>query len=652
MFKILLFIPLLISPVLSQAEPVPVENFAAKVQFKSVKISPDGKHLAYTFEEGDRVKLGTMNIKTKKGIYAFDVGADREIVQFDWVNNNRLYFLGADITGWLDGAPKNYRAYFANLNGKKRKSIPVQYSNIVSFLENEPDYVLINKYFEDGVKVHKMNVHTLKTDYQAVEPKTVGGMHSTIQFISFDHNDNARLAYEFDPVDKKNYDDDILYIHVRSSNGDWKSLKVNNQRKEKPVFSGLGYNKANDKFYFISNYDLPGKGANGLFEYDFKTNEINLLFRHPDADVISGAYGKNEEFIGAYYEAGYPNYYYLEDDDVAEEVNFHKSIRASFPQSTVSIGTYTKDKNLTTLFVRSDRNPGDYYIFNKNQNKVSYLASVLPSIDKNKMAKVEPFTIQTRDGLKMYGQLTIPKNKELKNLPLIVFPHGGPYGVMDTWRWYPRPQLFANRGYLVLQLNYRGSSGYGSEFEEAGYHEWGAKMQDDITDATLWAIDKGYADKNRICIHGISYGGYAAMQAVVKEPDLYKCSIPDAGTYELAYHMKSTDMFKGNNSLKEWFFTRMLGENFEELNKERSPVYHLDKLKAKLMIVHGTKDVRVTIGNAEILEEKLKEKNIRYETFYKKDGHGFQKVPYRIELYNKMLDFLDQHIGEKSQSSN
>ncbi len=628
-----------------ESKPVPLKNFAQKSEFKNVKISPDGKHIAYTFEDGDRVKLGTMELATKKGIYAFDVGSEREIVQFEWVTKDRIYFVGANITGWLDGAEKDYRAYFANLDGKKREAIPMQYSSIASFLDDDPDHVLINNYSMDGVKIHKMNIHTLKTNYQAVEPKTVGGMNSTIRLISFDHNDEARLAYEFDPVELKNYDDDVLYIHVRPPNGKWSSLKVNNQRNERPIFGDMGFNKSNDKFYFISNYDIPDMGTNGFFEYDFKTNKINLLFRHPDADIIGGAYGKNEELIGAMYEAGYPDYHYLDSEDVAEEVNFHKSIRASFPNESVSIGTYTDDKKTTTIFVRSDKNPGDFYIFDKTNNSVKFLASSRPLINPKEMAKVEPFTMQARDGMKMYGQMTIPNGKELKNLPMIIYPHGGPYGARDRWGWEARPQVFANNGYLVLQLNYRGSGGYGDGFEEAGYHKWGAEMQDDITDATLWAINQGYADKDRICIHGVSYGGYAAMQAVVKEPDLYKCSIPDAGTYELKYHMKSTDMFKGNNKLRKWFFTRMLGESFEELNEERSPVYHIDKLKAKLLIVHGKEDVRVTIGNAEILEEKLKEKGIKYDTMYKKDGHGFQKVPYRVELYEKMLKFLDKHIG-------
>ena len=278
---------------------------------------------------------------------------------------------------------------------------------------------------------------------------------------------------------------------------------------------------------------------------------------------------------------------------------------------------------------------------------ISYIGSSKPEVDPKLMAAVEPFKMKARDGLEMYGYLTIPNGVEQKNLPLVIYPHGGPYGVQDIWRWDRRAQMLASRGYLVLQLNFRGSGGYGKEFEEAGHREWGAKMQDDITDATHWAIKQGLADPERVCIHGVSYGGYASMQAVVKEPDLYKCSIPDAGVYEMAVQWDEADSFKGykGSERKKWYMERSIG-GYDKV-KERSPVYHVDKLKADLFIVHGGEDVRVPIINAEILEEKLKEAGKDYITMYKdEEGHGFSKPKNRVELYKKILKFLDKNIGE------
>ena len=641
-----ILITLLTLTFVAHSKPLPLEDFATKSKFKTFQISPDGKHVAYTYEDDNQVKMGTMNIETKKGIHSFEVGESRQVSTFRWLNNERLFFQTENITGWLDGAEKDPEGYFVDIDGKKRKYLKSTF-RILSNLKDIEDEILVAKpSLNDGIKLHKLDINTLKFNYLGGEPKTVGGMNSSIVGISVDHNDEPRIAFEYEPNDLKNYDDDLIYIHVKTPKGEWQNLKVNNQRKDRPNFADLGFSKDNMKFYFLSNYDSPDKGTMGLMEYDFKTKAIKLIYRNSDTDIIGGLYDPENILYGVRYEAGYPDYFYLEGETTQKEVDFHKSLRNSFPNSAIVTGRYTDDLAKTTLTVYSDKNPGDFYIFNRAKGQVNFLTSSMPHIKPEQMARVEPFTMTARDGLQMYGQMTIPNDTKLENLPMVVFPHGGPYGPRDNWGWDRRAQMLANNGYLVLQINFRGSGGYGSNFEEAGYGHWGTVMQDDITDATLWAINKGFAAKDRVCIHGVSYGGYASMQAVVKEPDLYKCSIPDAGTYELTYHMKSTDMFKGNNKRREWFFKRMLGENYEEVSHDRSPVHHLENLKAKLLIVHGKEDVRVTIGNAEILEDKLKEKGINYETLYKKDGHGFQKVSHRIELYKKMLKFLNKHIGK------
>jgi len=328
----------------------------------------------------------------------------------------------------------------------------------------------------------------------------------------------------------------------------------------------------------------------------------------------------------------------------------NKTLSASFKNQFMSITSHTDNNNLFLLRVRSDINPGAYYLYNNEKRNIKYLTSSKPEVDIKKMAKVEPFVLTARDGLQMYGQITIPNNVKQKDLPLVVYPHGGPYGVADRWGWDRRAQVLASRGYLVLQLNFRGSGGYGEDFQDAGDEEWGAKMQDDITDATHWAINNGLADPERICIHGASYGGYASMQGVVKEPDLYKCSIPDAGVYEMAHQWDVADSFKGykGSARKKQYMKKSIGgySNVEE----RSPVYHVDKLKAALLIVHGGADVRVPISNAYLLEEKLKEAGKPYKTLYKdKEGHGFTQLENRIEFYETMLDFLDEHIGQNAK---
>ena len=659
MKKVLFILLIIFSFQLVAQEKLPLEDFAQKSKFKQFKISPDGKNIAFTFddEKSNQVRLAVMDVINKKIKVSFNAdGPGREIVQFHWATNDRILMLNQKVTGWLDGQNKEPKLVAGNIDGKKRVELwDFQRANvnIISMLDDDPNHILVGKtHFADegGSKLNRMNIFTGDLRYVIDSPKTTGTSKARIRGIGVDNNDVPRVAFEYDPVDEDDDEDDVTYIHYKADS-EWEVLPLPSKRDSAVDASPIGFNKDNSKIYFSSNHDLDQDGVVGLFELDLKTKNINFLFRHPDVDVQDGVSGPDGELVAVYLEPGYPDYYYIQDADVADEVKFHKSLRASFKNENIGISSYTKDGSVATLRVVSDKNPGDFYLFDRNTSKAKYISSSMPHIKPEQMAAVEPFTMNARDGLKMYGQMTIPNDKELKDLPLVIFPHGGPYRAADRWRWDNRTQMLANNGYLVVQLNFRGSGGYGKDFYEEGKGEWGGKMQDDLTDVTKWAIDQGYADPNRVCIHGVSYGGYASLQAVVKEPDLYQCSIPDAGVYEIRLQWTKADSFKTRRAAGERYIKWMLGDNDVETVKAASPAHQLDKLKAALFLVHGTEDVRVPIENAYFVEKQLKALGKPYETLYKKDGHGFQKVKYRVELYERMIKFLDKHIGEKTVSA-
>jgi dipeptidyl aminopeptidase/acylaminoacyl peptidase len=266
------------------------------------------------------------------------------------------------------------------------------------------------------------------------------------------------------------------------------------------------------------------------------------------------------------------------------------------------------------------------------------------------MASMEPIALKARDGLALNGYLTRPLGKETaKQLPTVVLVHGGPYGIRDAWGFDPEVQMLASRGYAVLQVNYRGSGGYGDAFERAGFREWGGKMQDDVTDATRWAIDQGIADKNRICIFGTSYGGYAAMEGATKEPDLYKCAIANAGIYDLNLMIGSGDVpqfLHGQNFLK-----MVLGDKPDEL-AERSPISRLDRLKAKVMLIVGGADTRVPAAQGEHLHDALTKKGIAHEWLYEREeGHGFYDEAHSAAMYEKIVAFLGSEIGDAKMAA-
>lgn len=629
------------------AREVPIEVFVAHAQYQSMVISPDGKHIAFTYEEdNNEVKLAIATSDLKKITASFGFGEDRHVGSQFWVNNNRLFMSVFRSTGFLDGKRQYANRFFTDVDGGHRKELPTGH-RILSRLRKDPRHILTGRQHgrdKGQIKLHLVDVMTNKTNYIAGIPAALVG--AQIVDVAVDTNDEVRLAIEEDRG-KEDFDDvdDSRSFHYKTEDGEWHHFKLD-QVRQPARFLRLGFNRDNSLFYFASNYDMAKNDTMGVFAFDFASGDISLLFRHPDVDVLGGIRGPDGEVLGVRYEPGYPTNYYFDDSDPL--VKQLKSLSAAFPDQEVSITSYTEDGKTAIVFVRSDRNPGEYFLL--GEGKLKYLASVHPDIDPELMGRTEPFTMITRDGVKLYGYLTLPPGREAKDLPMVVNPHGGPFGPKDSWGYGYRVQILANRGYAVLQVNFRGSGGYGTDFIESGYRKWGREMQDDVTDATLWAINEGIADKDRICIAGGSYGGYATLMGVVKEPDLYKCAIGIAGVYSLPMFIKKGD-YRRNREAANIVLGKYVGNDDAEL-KANSPAYHVDRIKAELFIVHGSKDVRVPVEHAEFLREQLDANGISYEWLVKPEGHGFTQTSNRIEQYNMMLDFLDRNIGAGSQATN
>src|SRR5690606_19727883 len=288
--------------------------------------------------------------------------------------------------------------------------------------------------------------------------------------------------------------------------------------------------------------------------------------------------------------------------------------------------------------VYSDRDPGQVYLFDRKTGQARFLLASRDWIKPAQMSPMKPVQVKTRDGLVIHGYLTVPAGSDGKGLPLIVNPHGGPHGPRDEWGFNPEVQLLANRGYAVLQMNYRGSGGYGSSFESAGYRKWGTTMQDDLTDSVRWAIAQGIADPNRVCIYGASYGGYAALMSVVREPDLYKCTVGYVGVYDLAaqYDAEFTASERGRNYLRDVYPPTAAERN------QQSPAYGADRVNASILLVHCRKDFRVTINSMYFLISQLAKLGKKPDGWIveKKEAHGFRVLDNNINLYTKMLAFF------------
>jgi len=640
------------------AEPPGVEFFAAHSKIRDVQISPDGKHIAFNYEEeNNEVKLAIATSDLSKVVHVLGYGEDHHLEDHFWVSNTRLVSWEGRNTGFLDGRRQLTQLIALDYDGKNRETLFVPQQSgiqILSRLRQDPEKILVGKYHwrdEGQVSLNTLDVSDGDLDY--LGPLPMESSETSIVAIAVDVDGNHRIAVEVDRgEDEFDGDDDKITFHFKDVSGKWKKLNLD-QKRSPGRFNALGFSADNRYFYFTSNYDVARndpvkRDTMGVFSFDFVDEELILEFRHPDVDVLSGLYGPEREVLGVRYEPGYPEQHYFDTDN--PHVKLLQAFQATFPNQRVTVNNYTDDGETAMLHVTSDRNPGAYYMF--REGRLKHVASSQPDVDSDWLGTQEAFTMQARDGVKLYGFLTLPPGGQDSNLPLIVNPHGGPHGPFDQWGYDRRVQMLAAHGYAVLQVNFRGSGGYGEDFEKSGYRKWGREMQDDVTDATRWAIQQGIADPNRICIYGGSYGGYATMQGLVREPDLYKCGIGVAGVYSLPMFWDKWDgMRQGRRKFSKVFLENVIGSDEAEM-KAYSPAYNVDKIKAAVFIIHGSEDVRVPIDQAELLRDEFDKIGKPYEWMVREEGHGFTDVQNRIDQFNAMLSFLEKHIGRNELAAN
>jgi dipeptidyl aminopeptidase/acylaminoacyl peptidase len=649
---------LVFGPATSMAEPPGVEFFAAHNKIQNVVISPDGKHIAFNYEEeNNEVKLAIATADLSEVVHVLGYGKDHHLSGHFWANNTRIVTGESRNTGFLDGRRQNSQWLALDYNGKNRTSLFVPERsgiNILSRLRHDPKRILVGKFHfadEGQVSLNTLNVKTGELDFQG--PLPMANSETSIRGLAVDLEGDLRIAIEVDSG-KDEFDDvdDTISFHFKDTKGKWRKMELD-QKRSPGRFQPMGFSADNRYYYFLSNYDVAKndpvkRDTMAVFSFDFEDEELVLEYRHPDVDIQSAIEGPEGEVIGARYEPGYPEDYFFDTEN--PHVKLMQAFKATFPNQSVSIPNCTDDGESCIVFVRSDRNPGMYYIYKEGQLK--HVASTQPEVDSDWLGTQEAFTMQSRDGVKLYGFLTLPPGGEDSNLPLIVNPHGGPHGPYDRWGYDRRVQMLASHGYAVLQVNFRGSGGYGEDFEKSGYRKWGREMQDDVTDATKWAIKEGIADPNRICLYGGSYGGYATLQGLVREPDLYKCGIGVAGVYSLPMFWKKWDgMRLGRTKASKVFLEKIVGSDEVEL-KAYSPAFNVDKIKAAVFIIHGSEDVRVPIDQAELLAENLKKAGKPYEWMVRAEGHGFSDEQNRIDQFNAMLAFLEKHIGRKELAVN
>ena len=622
-----------------------IEGFAKHSAYHQVVLSPDGKHYAVTVtnKDGKRTIL-ILDRATNKQVGSLS-WRGREIPNsVVWLNNERVaievgikvnaldqpLLTGEYVAMNIDGSRKMvlHGLRKETKRNKRRSKAAMGQMFITDLLPEEPDYVniLTIPNGESFAELKRINVYTGREKRLAKSPLKGGGMLA-------DHNGNARFAVGIESVEGINK---TVVYYKKTKDSDWELF--DRYDEDLGSISPLAFDANNEKVYVLSNYNRETKA---IYALDLQTKKLELVSQNERVDVQTMDFGPKRQLYAVHYEPDYSSIDVLDPNHPLGK--WYPAFIKSFNGAKVSIVSSTYDMTEMVVQVESDKDPGSYYVFNSKTGNLSLLMKSKPWLDTKKMGSTEAFSFKARDGKTIYGFITLPKGKET-NLPLIVIPHGGPHGPRDYWTFDDDVQLLASHGYAVLRVNFRGSGGYGKEYQSSGYRKWGSAIMDDITDGVNWAIAQNIADKDRLCIYGASFGGYSALMGPVREPDLYKCAIGYVGVYDMDLLFKTGDVPEsqyGTNFLK-----KVIGEDRAQI-EAFSPARHVDKIKSAVFIVHGEKDQRAHFDHALLLRDKFEQANKPYQWLTKpKEGHGFYNEDNRLDLYNQMLAFFEKHIGK------
>ena len=614
----------------AQAREIPVGDFFKDPEFTNVSLSPTGEYITVSVPQGDRTLLAAFRVADMKLVGKWDYGPKNHIDRVTWVNDERFFMYVTEKVGRFDARVRTADVYASNVDGSRRADIPNGGTyQIMDLLESDPDKILVARSI-DSAYLSKMDVDDGEVRTVASSPLRFGG------FI-IDHDEELRYAV--------GQNDENEVITLRREDGEWR--EVHRSAMGEAVRMPWGFAEDNKRVIFsASDEGEPSR----LVMVDPESGEETLLTRNPnvDPDGVALASSDGKTLLAVRYLDGLPRYDFVNADH--PEARTYAGLINAFPERAVSFRGISKDGRYILFTAYSDVDPGSYFLFDRETGKAKFLLSAMDWIKPEEMSPMHAVSFTARDGTKVHGYLTVPRGSVGKNLPLILHPHGGPHGPRDQWGFNPEVQFLANRGYAVLQVNFRGSGGYGNAFERMGYRNWGTTMVDDMTDAVDWAIREGIADKDRICTYGASYGGYAALQTVVREPDKYQCTIGYVGVYSLPLMFRDGDIPETENGRN--FLHRVMPETVAE-QQAQSPAYNVDRINIPVMLVQGAKDERVPISQYELLKDRLTAagKPPEVTVVEAKEGHGFYDFQNQVDLYTKMEAFLDRHIGGPSQAT-
>ncbi|ANN71659.1 peptidase [Bordetella bronchialis] len=606
----------------------PLKDFFRNPERGFFRLSDDGNMIAFMRPVSVDGQPPRMNIYVQSLQGATPVGEPRKITNESARDISSYVWKGSDTILYAKdfGGDENYHVVAVNVHsGKVLDLTPYDQvrAGIEDDLEDDPDHILVGHNQRDPqvFDVYRVNVRTGDSVRVAENPGNVVGWQT-------DHAGKVRAAITSDGLNTT-----LLYRDDEEQ--PFRPLITTDYRTH---VSPILFTFDDKQLYALSN---RGRDTLALVRIDpSQPDAEEMLFDPRRADLGGVGYSRRRKVLTvATYETDKPQRKFF---DMQIE-GIYRKLADRLQGYEFALQGQTRDEDKFIVAAYNDRTPGSRYVYDVKSDTLVKLADINPALPEQDMAPVQAISFQSRDGLTLHGYLTLPLGREPRNLPIIVNPHGGPWA-RDSWGYNAEAQFLANRGFGVLQINFRGSTGYGRKFWEASFGQWGLAMQDDITDGVQWLIAQGIADPKRIGIYGGSYGGYATLAGITFTPDLYAAAVDYVGVSNLFTFMNTIPPYW--KPLLEKMYD-MVGH--PEKDKERlaatSPALHVDRIKTPLLIAQGAKDPRVNKAESDQVVEALRARGVEVEYMVKdNEGHGFHNDENKFEFYEAMERFFSEHL--------
>jgi len=613
---------------------LPVRHFFSNPEKAYFRLSEDGKTLGFMQPVSIDGAARRLNVFVQALEGSKPVGEARQLTAetardisiYSWKGSQRILYV-KDF-----GGDENFHVVSVDVKtGKVTDLTPGDKvrAEILDALPDDPHHILVSHNRRDPqvFDVFRIDLRTGRETLVARNPGDIVAWGT-------DHAGRLRLAFRSEGLNS-------VVLYRANEKSEFKPIITTDYKTEVevPVFTA-----DNKRLYAISN---RGRDKKALVTIDpARPDAETMVYVHPEVDLGGVTWSRLKKKLtdASIVTAKLERQFFDRGTQV-----LYERIGAKVPGMQVTLQSGTKAEDKFIVAASSDRTPGGRYIYDARANSLTLLGEINPKIDPTDMAPMKPISYKSRDGLTINGYLTLPMGREPKALPCIVNPHGGPWA-RDIWGYNPEVQFLANRGYCVLQMNFRGSTGYGRQFWEASFGQWGLKMQDDITDGVNWLVQQGVADPARVGIYGASYGGYATLAGVAFTPDLYAAAVNYVGVSNLFTFMNTIPPYWKPFLPK---FKEMVGD--PERDKERmtrtSPALHADKMKTPLMVVQGARDPRVNKAESDQMVAALKARGVDVPYMVKdNEGHGFRNEENQFEFYGAMEQFLGKYLKPKAPS--